>query len=506
MLLLQKSWLDSNTEYISSTGIKESSREHEQQQAPTKRGCPRKGSPVTSIQRLALMSDGYQVGVLSLLNVCFARLYGDAFTAEISTRLGVAMFVGVVLGQIAFGHVCDKVGRKVGLMITTFLVILGAALCAGAYGANGSVEGLFWALTVYRGILGVGVGGEYPCSSANASESADSLARGRRGLIVVLVTNTVIDFGFVLAALVPLVLAAAGCSYEVIWRASFALGVLPPLLVLYFRLKMTNSEIFQRNAIKRNVPYLLIIRRYWKYLLGTAGTWFLYDFILYPFGLFSGTILDTALGTDAPLVKTAGWMCLLNIFYLPGCVAGAFSSDWIGRKKTMAFGFLMQGMLGIIMGVFYKDLLNIFPLFVVVYGIFLMMGEYGPGDMVILVAAEVFPTAVRGTAYGWSAAIGKLGAICGTAVFKSAIVRFGHGDAILGQGRVFILASTLALVGALLTWLLIPDLSKQDLNHEDEAFRRYLSDNGYDVSSMGSLDDGCSQYSPSSEKQVAQAG
>ena len=46
------------------------------------------------------MSDGYQVGVLSLLNVCFARIYGDAFTAEMSTRLGIAMFVGVVMGQV----------------------------------------------------------------------------------------------------------------------------------------------------------------------------------------------------------------------------------------------------------------------------------------------------------------------------------------------------------------------------------------------------------------------
>ncbi|KAG0201825.1 Plasma membrane permease, mediates uptake of glycerophosphoinositol and glycerophosphocholine [Mortierella sp. GBA30] len=464
--------------------------------------------------RFALMSDGYQVGILSLLIVCFQRIYGEQFTSEISTRLGNAMFIGVVLGQIGLGYFCDRAGRKVGLMVTTFLVILGAALCASAFGAGGSVEGLFWALTVYRGIVGVGVGGEYPCSSANASESADCLLQGRRGLIVVLVTNTVIDFGFVLAALVPLILAAAGCSYEVIWRASFAFGVLPrkthdiyvmsircydplqfevtenrvfilALSVLYFRLKMTNSELFERNAIKRNVPYRLIFRRYWKHLLGTAGSWFLYDFILYPFGIFSGTILDTALGPDATIVQTAGWMCLLNLFYLPGCVAGAFSADWIGRRKTMAIGFFLQGVLGILLGLFFRDLLGIFPLFVFIYGVFLMLGEYGPGDMVILISAEVFPTAIRGTAYGWSAAIGKLGAICGTSVFKFAIDRFGQGDNDLGQGRVFILASCLALVGALFTWFLIPDYAKQDLNNEDEAFRQYLIDCGYDTSLQG---------------------
>lgn len=118
-------------------------------------------------------------------------------------------------------------GRKVGLLVTTFLVIIGAALCAGAYGAGGSTEGLFWALTIYRGILGVGVGGEYPCSSTNASESADSVIQGRRGMLVSLATNTMIDFGFVVAAIVPLVLAAARCSNEVIWRVSFGFGVLP---------------------------------------------------------------------------------------------------------------------------------------------------------------------------------------------------------------------------------------------------------------------------------------
>lgn len=45
--------------------------------------------------------------------------------------------------------------------------------------------------------------------------------------LVVLSTNTMIDLGFVFAALVPLILSVAGCSYEVIWRTSFAIGVLP---------------------------------------------------------------------------------------------------------------------------------------------------------------------------------------------------------------------------------------------------------------------------------------
>ncbi|KAG0050017.1 Plasma membrane permease, mediates uptake of glycerophosphoinositol and glycerophosphocholine [Linnemannia elongata] len=373
----------------------------------------------------ALLSDGYQVGVLSLINVCFTKIYGDSFTSEMSTRIGNSLFVGCIIGQISFGFICDRLGRKVGLMITTILVILGAALCAGAYGANGSVEGLFWALTIYRGILGVGVGGEYPCSSASASEAAD---------------------------------------------------------------EMSNSEIYKKNAIKKKVPYLLIVRRYWKYLVGTGGSWFFYNFISYPLGIFAGTILDQALGSEATFVQIAEWSLLLNCFYLPGSISGALVSDKLGRKKTMATGFLVQGILGIFMGIFYKKLLNIFPLFVVLYGIFMAMGEFGPGDMLGLVSAEIYPTAIRGTAYGWSAAIGKLGAFVGTTVFKPAIASFGQGDVMLGQGRVFILGSCLALLGAVFTWFLIPDYSKKALGEEDEDFKKYLLQNGFDLSNFGGED------------------
>ncbi|GJJ73360.1 hypothetical protein EMPS_05718 [Entomortierella parvispora] len=433
----------------------------------------------------ALMSDGYQVGVLSLVNVCLGNIYGDKYTSAMSTRLGNAMFVGIVLGQIGFGFFIDRWGRKMGLLLTTFLVILGAALCAGAP-TNGSVESTFWALTIYRGILGVGVGGEYPCSSVNASESADSVRQGRRGMLVSLTTNTVIDFGFVLAGIVPLIFAAAGCSNQAIWRASFGFGVIPPLSVLYFRLKMTNSEIFKKNAMKHNVPYLLIIKRYWRYLLGTAGTWFIYDFITYPFGLFSGTITDNVLGANATFIQVAGWSTLINFFYVPGCFGGAFLSDRIGRRKTILVGFGVQGILGILMGIWYKNLAqNIFPLFVVLYGVFLALGELGPGCMTIVTSSEIYPTAIRGTAYGWSAAIGKIGAIVGTSAFKPAVARFGGDDVLLGQGRVFMLASGLAIFGGLYSYFLLPEYSQQDLFAEDEAFRQYLIENGHDVSTIG---------------------
>lgn len=86
----------------------------------------------------------------------------------------------------------DRIGRKIGLVLTTFLVIFGAALSSASSGKDAT--GLLWMMIISRGILGVGVGGEYPCSSVSAGESADEVAPGKRGTLFVLVNTSFLPF------------------------------------------------------------------------------------------------------------------------------------------------------------------------------------------------------------------------------------------------------------------------------------------------------------------------
>jgi MFS family permease len=167
---------------------------------------------------------------------------------------------------------------------------------------------------------------------------------------------------------------------------------------------MSDPARYRKSHMKRQVPYLLILKRYWRRILTTGGLWFIYDFISYPSSVFSSTILDVVVPVGSPLIQTAGWNTLLYTFYLPGAIAGALLADKIGRRKTMASGFIAQGIIGMIMGGCLNLLVeNCFPMFVIMYGLFLMMGELGPGDTIGLVSTEIYPTAVRGTAYGISA-------------------------------------------------------------------------------------------------------
>jgi MFS family permease len=62
---------------------------------------------------------------------------------------------GTIIGQLLVGLVCDRMGRKDALVITTLFIIVGATLGTAAHGVNGSAKGLFWFLTFARGITGI---------------------------------------------------------------------------------------------------------------------------------------------------------------------------------------------------------------------------------------------------------------------------------------------------------------------------------------------------------------
>ncbi|PHZ08423.1 MFS general substrate transporter [Rhizopus microsporus ATCC 52813] len=427
----------------------------------------------------ALLSDGYQSGVISFVNLFLGKIYGsDVFNATMKSRLSYSMFVGAIVGQLGFGLVIDRIGRKIGLVLTTFLVILGAALSAASSGKDPT--GLLWMMIISRGVLGVGVGGEYPCSSVSAGESADEVAPGRRGALFVLVTNFVIDAGYVVSAIVPVILLAIfKDNLEPVWRLCLGLGIVPPLSVLYFRLKMADSERYRTSALQKRVPYWLIIKRYWFRILVASGLWFIYDFISYPSGVFSSVIIDSVASGEST-IEVVAWNILLFSFYLPGALLGALSVDKIGRRKTLTLGLLLQGVVGLILGGVYNLISkNCLPMFIIMYGIYLALGEYGPGDTMGLNATEMFPTAVRGTCYGIAAAIGKVGATVGTLAFVPMQEAMG------GYRGPFLVGSGIAIVAGILAWFVVPDIGPDGLVQEDADFREYLMQHGYDVSQLG---------------------
>lgn len=141
------------------------------------------------------------------------------------------------------------------------------------------------------------------------------------------------------------------------------------------------------------------------------------DFVTFPNGVFSGDIISSVVSKKDNIRSTAEWQLLLGTLALPGVFIGAYLCNVIGRKQTMMLGFSGYLVFGLIIGCAYDQITKIVPLFVVFYGLMLSSGNLGPGDMLGLLSSESYATAVRGTCYGISAALGKTGAAVGTQAF-----------------------------------------------------------------------------------------
>jgi MFS family permease len=172
-------------------------------------------------------------------------------------------------------------------------------------------------------------------------------------------------------------------------------------------------------------------------------------------------------------LKTGEWTLLLGTIALPGVLVGAYLCDRLGRKNTMMLGFSGYLVFGLIIGCSYDKITKIIPLFVIFYGLMQSFGNLGPGDMLGLISSETYATSVRGTCYGISAAIGKTGAAVGTQAFTPIQDN-------LGKRWTFIVAAVCGVVGILVTYFFVENLTGEDLAERDKRFRAYLVDHGWD--------------------------
>lgn len=317
---------------------------------------------------------------------------------------------------------CTEWSRTNSLFLSTIILIVFAILSAGSYGAGGNLQGMFAALTAYRFLVGIGIGGEYPAGSVACSEASSELKSGSRNRWFIIFTNVMIDGGFVFGAFVPFILVKIFTENHLraIWRISLALGALPPIILLLLRHKLHEPEKFKKESMKYvKIPYGLVFKFYGWRLFVVSLIWFIYDFSAYSFGIYSSTILANVLPENAPMSTTFGWNTLINVFYLPGAIAGSFFADAVGPRVALTVGVVAQGIVGFIMAGLYSILKQpqYVPAFTVIFGVFMSLGEFGPGDNIGLIASKSCATGVRGQYYSVAAAIGKLGAFVGTYVF-----------------------------------------------------------------------------------------
>jgi MFS family permease len=390
------------------------------------------------------------------------------------------------IGQVLVGVIGDWLGRRWGLIQDATIMFVGLLMLTAAWGVtqNGWVICYVWALFFY----GVGVGGEYPMTATSGMENAvgsgkvstkdDRLHRGRKVTSAFLMqgwgqfANQVI---LILLLLIfhhgsgnpPYSKVAAQWTY----RISFAIPAVGTLWLVYYRYFKMRSASKQLMISKKKAHVTgydtqslkLTLTYFGPRLLATAGAWFANDVFFYGNKLFQNQFISVIAPGNGSVMT--GWLYnLINVgVSLVGYYMASFFIDnkLYGRKWMMIVGFLADFILFVVPAFnyeFFTQAENIHA-FQAMYFLSSFFNQFGPNSVTFLVAAEVFPTPIRATAHGFSAAVGKLGALLAAVLYNYITTQ-----------QKFYIVPWFGLGGALLTWLFLPDTTGLDLKEQERRW------------------------------------
>lgn len=309
-----------------------------------------------------------------------------ALTKGQAGLIGTVTLLVSALGGWFAGTLSDRFGRVRMLQITILWYAVFTFLCAFAQ----NFEQLF----ILRALHGFGFGGEWAAGAVLMGEVIRDKYRGR-GVGMV---QTGWAVGWAFSAIVYTILYAL-LPEAIAWRALFAVGLLPGLIVFWIRRNVGESEIFLERRQKR--PTLGASHVFSAFRRDHLGTTVKIALMVsgaqgggYAVGIWMPEYLRAVRHISA--TGTGGFLLVQIFGAFIGFIAGTYLSDMIGRKWT----FLLSAILTLLM----------IPIFM-----FAPIGNFGllllgiPLNFAIMMKfppmgpfmTELYPTDVRGTGQGF---------------------------------------------------------------------------------------------------------
>jgi PHS family inorganic phosphate transporter-like MFS transporter len=422
--------------------------------------------------------------------------------------VGSAALLAAFFGAFVFGRIADVFGRRRVYGLEAAIMVVGAIGSALA-------PDVVW-LVVFRFVIGVGIGGDYPVSAVLMSEYAN---RRDRGKLVGLVFSMQ-ALGLIVGPLVGIALVASHVPAPLTWRLMLGLGAIPAAAVIVARRRLPESPRFKAEVQGRaaeaaaelerlsrgtlrlarqpsspvptgtrlSLGAFVRDRRLALTLLGTAGTWFLFDYAYYGNSISTPVILRMV-APGASLLTTLTWtLGIFAVAALPGYLLAAFTMDRIGHRRLQLIGFGVMAAAFLTIGVVPEVAAATLP-FLGVYGVSYFFSEFGPNTTTFVMASEVFPISLRTTGHGISAGIAKVGAFIGVFVFPLLA-------ASLGLRGTLTLTAGLALAGLGLT-LVLPEPARRSL--EEVSGHPVASSPTFATRTLGNFDPGRTKIAQSTE-------
>ncbi|HEY4059394.1 MAG TPA: MFS transporter [Kofleriaceae bacterium] len=427
---------------------------------------------------MGVFTDGYDLSSIGLvLPMCLASFGIGKITGFQSGLLTGSALVGSVIGALLAGWLAQK-GRKRFYGID--VGIMAAAAFVQAFAPN------LWCLIAIRFILGIGVGADYVLSPTIMAEHSNVADRGKK---LGFGFGAMWGFGAIFAAIVLLLLRAIGVSDDLQWRIVLGFGAVPALSVLSLRRKMPETarflarvegdaghakEVIAGITGTQAVDAPVVDRRTWSQLLrkhargiiGAAVLWMIYDIVLYSGVLFGPSVIAEGLH----LSEINFTLISYALIGTPATLLGCALVDRAGRRTMTALGFGLCG-LGLIgfapmLGAAAQSPVLAFVMFSL-YTAALCMGP-GAISGAGLLGVELAPTRVRSIAQGITVVGGRVGAAISAFIFPLLL-------GIIGPVKLMLVLAGVALFGAAITFVAVPETARRSLEEINEDTDEALS-------------------------------
>jgi PHS family inorganic phosphate transporter-like MFS transporter len=422
------------------------------------------------------LTDAYDLFVIDIVMAILHRLHPEGVGPTEKSTVASATLVGAVCGQLFFGLLGDWLGRRWTFLVTCFLIVFGAMASSCCVWTTSGLS-LIHQLALFRFMLGFGVGGEYPLAATITAEGADKETRGR----MVAAVFSMQGWGMLLSCVLALVFLFFEMPLEYIWRALLFIGALPVAAVIYFRAQMEETRRFKESHDREleqsggeTVTFLAhlshswkIVKKFWHPMIGTTMTWLILDITFYGTGSFKTRISGFLVETDATSPEGQIWheavfATFVTLMAIPGYLTAVLCIEKIGRYQLQLWGFLLMSVNFFLCSYFHGVLEGKSRVILVVFfGMTFFFSNAGPNTTTFVVPTEVYPTLIRSTCHGVSAAAGKVGAVIGAASFAPMEEEFG-------LAFVLFCCGVTTLVGAVFTFFFTAQ-TPVDLDELDKA-------------------------------------
>lgn len=421
---------------------------------------------------MGVFCDGYDLSSIAIVLPMVLASFGiHQIGGFQSAMLAASALVGSALGAMIFG-VLGQFGRKrfYGLDV----LLMGVMAAAQAFAPD-----LTW-LVMFRFILGIGIGADYVLSPTITVEHAN---RANRGKMIGLGFALMWLLGSLTAALLNLLLAQLHVSDDLQWRIVLAAGALPALATLYLRRTMPETARYLARLAARpddalavirqisgqcttaptqdNRPFTQVFAQHARMIFSAALLWMVYDMAVYPGDLFGPSLI----GKSLDLTPIEFSLIIQIGFSIPSIlIYSFFVLDQLGRKKLQIFGFFGATIFLVIFALLNRYVPSMPLLGLLAFGLYSVAinGAFMVSGTGIL-GVELTPTRIRTVGQAVTVIGGRIGASIGGFLFPLIFTSSGEAWAIA-------LMAGLALLGAALTQILIPEtagVSLETLNHEE---------------------------------------